>query len=532
MSIKILKIYYPWYNQNDLILRSYSDTEMWSFRYQKISTGKWFDCNASGNDIKNNKLSCDGNGILSSDYEIWKEAIIEWINENNRKIYEGDLSEYEISYKMIDVDEDYAYTYEKYVNGNLAKEGKGWLKDLLTEQEKDAWRKGVREYKKQKNIKTESDKRKEKKEKTKKKIKEQDENLPQEKPLVPPTLVDALSKAESEPCEFVTEILQKGIQGVTGISIKELSNYYTELAKHNVNVVKNQAINGTTGIIEQFYEPVEECLDNVEGFFEQLDTEREEWLKQHSDDVCLFKMVEYESPSLETTQTSQEEYVPERQPAQKGTLEWHNKGANENVITQPGKLWNIIRTDLGAIPTEAEAKGSMTTIAVKAKDQNGVIHEYKFMVHKAAAGTMKKIFNELLQLDTSDFYVDPRSKSLEQSVNGTINGFKHRPVRVKDPNNPGGPWIPATPYRLSNHSFGCAIDLNRHKNKWSDNRNEIYKNKNTQNTPLEMRTFSHPVVKIFNKYGFGWGGAFSDYMHFSCKTTKIKINEKEELKGS
>lgn len=504
MSIKILKIYYPWYKQNDLILRSYSDTAMWYFRYQKISTGKWFDCNASGNDIKNNKLSCDGEGILSSDYEIWKEAIIEWINENNRKIYEGDLSEYEISYKMIDVDEDYAYTYEKYVNGNLAKEGKGWLKDLLTEQEKDAWRKGVREYKKQKNIKTESDKRKEKKEKTKKKIKEQDENLPQEKPLVPPTLVDALSKAESEPCEFITEILQKGIQGVTGISPKEILNYYTELAKHNVNVVKNQVINGTTEIIEQFYEPVEECLDNMEGYFEQLDTDREEWLKQHSDDVCLFKMVEYEEtfPPAQTTSTSSntsnqstksKDYTDT---GKTGTLEWNKKGENNEVITERGKLWKIIYADLGPCPTSAQANASMKSIEVKTRDENGVLKMRKIRVHKAAVGTVKRIFE--------DIYNQTNFKILSGIYE--IGGFNHRFVR-------------GSTTTLSQHSWGSGIDINPSKNPMKGSKSgHVNTMTDTNNNDIEMRTVNHKVVKIMAKYGYGWGGCYSDYMHFSCKT--------------
>ena len=49
---------------------------------------------------------------------------------------------------MLDVDEDSAYTYEKYVDGHLAKTGKGWLKNLEHDFEKEAWRKAVKEYKK------------------------------------------------------------------------------------------------------------------------------------------------------------------------------------------------------------------------------------------------------------------------------------------------------------------------------------------------------------------------------------------------
>jgi hypothetical protein len=498
---------------------------MWYFRYQKIETGKWFDCDASGRDIKNDRLSCMGEGILPSDYETWKAAIVEWINENNRKIFEGDLSGYEITYKMIDVDEDYAYTYEKYVNGHLAKEGKGWFKDLITEQEQEAWRKAVKEYKKSQNIKTESEKRKEKKERTRKKIKEEDEKLPQEMPLTPPTLVSAIDKAQSEPCEFMTEIMQKGIQGVTGMSPKEIVNYYTKLAKYNLHVTKTQLIEGTTGLIEQLYYPVEDSIDKMDEYFADLDTEREEWLKQHSDDVCLLDMVLAEKPIIAAQ--DQETYVFNEGKFSKGTFEWHNKGPNEEIITQPRKLWSIVRKDLGAVPTESQTKKSMTVIEVPTKDKNGVIHMRKVTVHKAAAGTIKAIFDELSKLSTEEFYIEQRCYhpgNKAEDPNEIVNGYQFRRA-----SKAGGGFST----NLSNHSFGIAFDINRYNNpqiKAQPGYN-IKENDDSLNTNVCMRTFNHPAVKILNKYGFGWGGAYNDYMHFSCKTETRVIKNKNVLKG-
>ena len=66
--------------------------------------------------------------------------------------------------------------------------------------------------------------------------------------------------------------------------------------------------------------------------------------------------------------------------------------------------------------------------------------------------------------------------------------------------------------RLSTHSFAIAIDLNKeYSNYWlwdKNGKNIVYKNK----IPLE-------IVKIFEKYGFIWGGRWYHYdtMHFEYR---------------
>lgn len=73
--------------------------------------------------------------------------------------------------------------------------------------------------------------------------------------------------------------------------------------------------------------------------------------------------------------------------------------------------------------------------------------------------------------------------------------------------------------RLSRHSFGCAIDINgttteginSKLNPWVKNGKPL----STGDSDTAIRTWNSPVVKIMNKYGFGWGGKYGDYMHFS-----------------
>ena len=62
---------------------------------------------------------------------------------------------------------------------------------------------------------------------------------------------------------------------------------------------------------------------------------------------------------------------------------------------------------------------------------------------------------------------------------------------------------------LSNHAFACAIDINPGYNPWIECLDQY------TDDDLHIRTKNHPVVKIFAKHGWGWGGSYGDFMHFS-----------------
>ncbi len=61
---------------------------------------------------------------------------------------------------------------------------------------------------------------------------------------------------------------------------------------------------------------------------------------------------------------------------------------------------------------------------------------------------------------------------------------------------------------MSNHSKGGAIDIN-----WSVN--PFSKGAKGEDNDTMVRTTNHPVVQAFARHGFGWGGSYGDYMHFS-----------------
>ena len=85
----------------------------------------------------------------------------------------------------------------------------------------------------------------------------------------------------------------------------------------------------------------------------------------------------------------------------------------------------------------------------------------------------------------------------------SIGGFSFRRCKNGKLNQP-----------LSNHGGGGAIDINAgginpfvHGGRPLASGDDL--------NPGHIRTVNHPVVKIFKKYGWGWGGTYGDYMHFS-----------------
>lgn len=63
---------------------------------------------------------------------------------------------------------------------------------------------------------------------------------------------------------------------------------------------------------------------------------------------------------------------------------------------------------------------------------------------------------------------------------------------------------------LSMHSYGVAIDINPGDNPY------LQTPDGKSDSRTHLRTDSHPVVQIFKKYNWAWGGDWSkpDYMHF------------------
>ena len=133
-------------------------------------------------------------------------------------------------------------------------------------------------------------------------------------------------------------------------------------------------------------------------------------------------------------------------------------------------------------PTKSECDSKMTTIEVKCL--NG---SKRITVHKDLQEEVKNIFNEICNNNFNAY---------------SIGGYCFR--TINNPNHPNSKT-------LSMHSFGCAIDINPDVNPFTKNG----KPQSSGDSNTKIRTNNSVVVKIFAKYGWGWGGRYGDYMHFS-----------------
>ena len=119
---------------------------------------------------------------------------------------------------------------------------------------------------------------------------------------------------------------------------------------------------------------------------------------------------------------------------------------------------------------------------------NGELKQHTVLFHRKLEGNLQGLFNELAK--HPEFYVHSFGTYSYRNVVGS-----------------------STP-KLSNHSYGIAFDLNPHYNPYIKN-GVVKGGANIYNSILSMRDKSNWIVQTCAKYGFGWGGWYKDYMHFS-----------------
>lgn len=136
-------------------------------------------------------------------------------------------------------------------------------------------------------------------------------------------------------------------------------------------------------------------------------------------------------------------------------------------------------------PSEAECSAQMRTINIDAYPGR------KITVHRLLVGEVQSIFRQL--------------RSIGVNLNPYIGGYCYRKINNPNDHRSNRP--------LSTHSFGAAIDINYNVNKFIGGGRPLTSGDDTANGVI--RTLNSPIVKIFAAHGWGWGGRYGDYMHFS-----------------
>jgi len=76
--------------------------------------------------------------------------------------------------------------------------------------------------------------------------------------------------------------------------------------------------------------------------------------------------------------------------------------------------------------------------------------------------------------------------------------------------------VVGNPGARSPHAYGGAIDINPWENPYVS-RQGVYPNSwwlSRSHRKVAWRSSAHPVVRIFARHGFSWGGSYSDFHHF------------------
>lgn len=139
---------------------------------------------------------------------------------------------------------------------------------------------------------------------------------------------------------------------------------------------------------------------------------------------------------------------------------------------------------------------------------DGLMHEGQLVVHELLVPEIKTIFNELFEMEFPILQVRPIvayawDDNASMAANNTA-AFNYRTIAGTD--------------RLSNHSYGLAIDINPLQNPYLQHDGAIVP-PGAVYDPAQPGTITAPVAERFISRGWEWGGNWErkDWQHFQKK---------------
>jgi len=153
-----------------------------------------------------------------------------------------------------------------------------------------------------------------------------------------------------------------------------------------------------------------------------------------------------------------------------------------------------------------EIRKSLTLVSVPYFSFGGEVCEGQLVVHTEVAEEVQEIFKKLFEMQFPIEQVTPVvayawDDDASMADNNT-SAFNYRPIYGTN--------------RLSNHSYGRAIDINPIQNPyhWRD---EIVMPPGAQYDPTKPGTITPEIASVFKSYGWQWGGDWEkrkDWQHF------------------
>jgi hypothetical protein len=199
-----------------------------------------------------------------------------------------------------------------------------------------------------------------------------------------------------------------------------------------------------------------------------------------------------------------------------------NSSSNNDVFTSPADVdrsdFALKISDGQGIKREGTSKDDgnttqqwQTDIDVTINTDDG-LKTIKLSVNKAIANEVKSIFEEIRTNNDTKHFIFKKitgEESTWQSYdkNSYIAGYRQSIVKGTGRNS----W----------HCYGVAVDINAKHNPHSSAHSKSCpicgKLDGVGDDEIHIRTKDHPIVQVFYKHGWSWGGAWTgkpDYMHF------------------
>lgn len=155
-----------------------------------------------------------------------------------------------------------------------------------------------------------------------------------------------------------------------------------------------------------------------------------------------------------------------------------------------------------------EIRETLTIVSIRYQSMDGVLHRGQLVVHAAVAREVVEIFEELLRLNFAievarPIVVHGWDDNASMAANNT-SAFNYRVIAGTD--------------RLSNHSFGLAIDVNPRLNPYMRKDGTVLPEGATYDPEVPgTLTAESDAVRAFTNRGWEWGGDWDDpkdWQHF------------------
>ena len=253
---------------------------------------------AEGDVSYNNALNSPTLIKSADEVSQWEDSVILYLAKHNRDVEDGTLK-LDIKYVMTDMDDRFAFTYEKYVNNELVNFGTGFYKDLKSDIEREAWISAAKEYKKEKGIECDTDKMQKLVDDIRSKLNSMDSELPEISIPEIPLIEASILKLLEDPCQFIPAVMHAGsvnISRINGVpNPTEVLNYMIKDLKVNAERAITNVTSSQKAVMDAVYSPVLDFAEeDMEAEFEELNALHEEFIREHSQAFLEFELCEYE----------------------------------------------------------------------------------------------------------------------------------------------------------------------------------------------------------------------------------------------